>query len=81
MTHEMPTLKELQMTCSACPSQWEGYTTDGAFIYIRYRYGYLTVDLHDYIGECIFEWTSDDLWDGSMDTETMLRLTGLKVAS
>jgi hypothetical protein len=35
-------VKHLEMTCWACPSQWEGETVDGQSIYIRYRWGHLT---------------------------------------
>jgi hypothetical protein len=36
-------VKEIEQTCEACPSQWEGYTDDGRSIYIRYRWGFLSV--------------------------------------
>lgn len=32
---------KLIRTCSACPSQWEGETEDGRYLYIRYRWGRL----------------------------------------
>jgi hypothetical protein len=34
---------ELQRTCIACPSQWEGRTDDGRAVYVRYRWGHLSV--------------------------------------
>lgn len=34
---------QLEMTCGACPSQWEGELEDGRAIYIRYRWGRLGV--------------------------------------
>lgn len=36
-------LKSLKQTCEACPSQWEGKLSDGRKVYIRYRWGTLTV--------------------------------------
>jgi len=36
-------IKKIKQTCSACPSQWEAETVDGYQIYIRYRWGYLSV--------------------------------------
>jgi hypothetical protein len=36
-------LKTITQTCFACPSQWEGETEDGRPIYIRYRWGCLSV--------------------------------------
>lgn len=40
---------KLVRTCDSCPSQWEGKTMDGKFIYIRYRQGelYLGVDSNE----------------------------------
>lgn len=34
---------ELEKTCYACPSQWEGRTDDGGYVYVRYRHGGLSV--------------------------------------
>lgn len=36
-------LRSLQQTCAACPSQWEGETIDGEFLYVRYRFARLSV--------------------------------------
>lgn len=36
---------ELHKTCEACPAQWEGMTSKGSHLYIRYRYGWLTCDV------------------------------------
>lgn len=33
----------LRRTCTACPSAWEGITDTGCQVYIRYRWGTLTV--------------------------------------
>jgi len=33
----------LVKTCEACPSQWDTWDADGREIYIRYRWGWLTV--------------------------------------
>lgn len=41
----MKTIKTLEQTCPACPSQWEGYTTDNTPFYIRYELGWLIVSL------------------------------------
>ena len=30
-------------TCSACPAQWDGMLKDGRPIYVRYRWGYLSI--------------------------------------
>lgn len=33
----------LKQTCSACPTQYEGKLDDGRMIYVRYRWGYLSI--------------------------------------
>ncbi len=38
---------KLVQTCEACPSQWEGYTDENEKVYIRYRWGYLSVEIDD----------------------------------
>src|SRR3954464_14370014 len=38
-------LTELRQTCSTCPSQWEGLTEDGRPVYIRFRHGWLSVQV------------------------------------
>ncbi len=39
----MIVVKEIEQTCEACPSQWEGTTDDDRCIYFRYRWGFLSV--------------------------------------
>lgn len=34
---------ELKKTCNACPAQWEGRTSDGRWVYVRYRWGGLRI--------------------------------------
>lgn len=43
----MEILKRLTQTCEACPSQWEGFTQDDKPVYIRYRWGCLTIQIGD----------------------------------
>ena len=38
-------IAELTQTCHACPSQWEGKTTDGKRFYARFRHGAWRIDL------------------------------------
>ena len=70
-------IKNLTQTCGACPSQWEGKMENGAYIYIRYRYGWLSVDIDDVH---VFGQEVGDSLGGVMDTEQMLRITGLRRA-
>ena len=68
-------IKILDQTCFACPSQWEGLFDNGDYLYIRYRWGYLTVSRN---GKHIFEKSVGGEWDGVLDTTNMLKITGLK---
>ncbi len=43
----MITVKKLVKTCFACPAQWEGETDDSRLVYIRYRWGYLSVKISE----------------------------------
>jgi len=46
---------KITQTCLACPSQWEGVTDDGKMIYIRYRYGGLSVRISQQATKDIFD--------------------------
>lgn len=70
---EKPKVKSINQTCDACPSQWEGYTEDNQYIYIRYRWGYLSVTLDDQ--DCIFGEQVGGEFDGIMNSTEMMRLT------
>jgi hypothetical protein len=41
--NSMMTITKIKKTCWACPSQWEGKTKDGRAVYIRFRWGNLSV--------------------------------------
>lgn len=73
---DAPTARSLEMTCGACPSQWEGETVDGSRIFIRYRYGILTVSID---GERVLRGEIGDRLDGAMSTEKMLSLTRIQM--
>lgn len=64
-------------TCGACPSQWY-IEVNGAYWYVRYRYGNLTVapgdDEGSPVGDDVFRLEYGDRLDGYMDTATMLEL-------
>jgi hypothetical protein len=62
-------INQLECTCSACPSQWEFRTFENRPVYVRYRWGYLSVrigapnkDIMDAVGgiELIGEQLGDD---------------------
>ena len=72
-------IKKITNICYACPSQWEGYTFDDEPIYIRYRWGFLSVRIgikgegimSAVGGKEIFYNTFGDQYDGFMDYETL----------
>lgn len=39
-------VKNIKQTCYACPSQWEGKTDNGERVYVRYRWGNLSIDIN-----------------------------------
>jgi len=73
------------MTCGGCPSQWEAYTEDLRPVYVRYRWGYLSIEIapegsksfKDAVGgEEIFGKERDKTgWDGFMSYEDLVKDT------
>lgn len=59
---------KLIQTCEFCPSQWEGYTEKNESVYIRYRWGYLSVKIDD---KEIFGKNIDDGFDGVLSFEEL----------
>lgn len=64
-------VRNLKKTCDSCPAQWEGRTNHGEFIYIRKRFGWLTVTVArvQYVAE-----EHGDEYDGSLTKEEMLEV-------
>lgn len=75
----MKKIKKLELTCGACPSQWEGEFEDGTPLYIRYRWGYLAVS-EGVTGKTTFGRQVGGGLDGTMNLEEMLAITGLELA-
>jgi hypothetical protein len=73
-------VKSIALTCTACPSQFEGLTEDNRKLYFRYRFGRLTVeigakdDMSEFAalrGERIYSISIGDEYDGYMDLEEL----------
>jgi len=64
-------IKQLMKTCDMCPAQWEGETVDGQYVYIRYRWGYLSCSINS---REIYGKQLGDSLDGAMSTLAMLNL-------
>lgn len=77
-------LTQLEVTCEACPSQWEGRLADGRFIYVRYRWGCLAVGIEATMEDAIrnreIVLTTGDNFHGVMSTKEMLVHTGFVLA-
>lgn len=61
MIFAMYRITELIQTCVACPSQYEGETDDGLYVYVRYRHGLLTIEVNN---RRIFTCSYGDVSDG-----------------
>lgn len=48
------TIARAVQTCLSVPSQWNAWTDDGRYLYLRYRFGHGTVD--DYPSEDMDTW-------------------------
>jgi hypothetical protein len=85
--NSLPQVVALKKTCTACPSQWEGALEDGRVIYVRYRWGELSVGIGNDIDEAVQNgWTDGALYgdyigdgfDGYLDFEELrVHLHGL----
>jgi len=68
-------INNLNNTTVACPSQWEFFTFDEIPVYVRYRWGYLTISIGisgedistAYNGTCIFEREIGNSADGFIE--------------
>ena len=71
---------DVRQTCGISPSQWEGQTVEGVSLYIRYRWGRLTVhspfDEQTFMDEPLLSIQLGDEYDGEMDTREMREHTG-----
>ena len=70
-------------TCGGCPAQWDAWTADGQYLYLRYRHGVGTVDAEP--SPDVDTWTEDhrvaqfDTGDGlgGIELAEFCRLAGL----
>jgi hypothetical protein len=77
-------VQEIRKTCESSPAQWEGKTSDGKMIYVRYRWGELTIEIspeltthiYDAIdGVEIFNKQIGDGYDGFLTYEQLKNVT------
>jgi hypothetical protein len=77
-------LRNLRMTCSMLPSQWEATNEVGELVYIRFRFGALSVRIggtEEWAGAdgpiAVYLHHGDE-WAGVMETDEMLSLTAME---
>lgn len=65
----------LNKTCDACPTQWEGHLDTGEYLYIRFRWGWLSASIEKSYGtEQIYSARHGDEYSGLMSTDDMTQL-------
>jgi hypothetical protein len=74
-------LAKLHCVGGAFPSQWDGLTTDGRLVYVRYRWGCLTVNVSRDVGnqfneDVVFRAQIGHATDGTLSTAEMLHAVG-----
>ncbi|WP_031165996.1 hypothetical protein [Streptosporangium roseum] len=85
----MTALAKVIQTCSACPSQWNAWTSTGQYLYLRYRFGVGTVDAYNNPDPDtwltipdgrIARFSKGDGLDGEISLEDFLTAAGLELA-
>ena len=74
-------LLELERTSEESPTQYEGRLTDGRQVYIRYRWGTITIRVSDYkskdnhdavVGRVVFKRFIGDAYDGHIEHDPVM---------
>jgi hypothetical protein len=70
----------IEQTCSACPTQWEGLTSDGRVVYVRYRWGWLSIGVGGTLEEAVGERRYygarlGGQWDGELEFDQLVEAT------
>lgn len=83
-------LARVVCTCPALPSQWDAWTVDGQYLYLRYRFGHGTVDAYDNHdpdtwdvvpdGAVACFTDPDEPYGGEIELDEFLRRAGLRLA-
>jgi hypothetical protein len=59
---------DFELTCHACPEQYDVYIEDKQVAYVRLRWGTLRVTTPDVGGELVYEHEYEDGWQGCFDS-------------
>lgn len=86
----MNALARVVCTCPSVPAQWDAWTVDGQYLYLRYRFGRGTVDAYDNHDPDTWDVVpdghfaefrdSDDPWRGEIELNEFLHRAGLRLA-
>lgn len=87
----MTALARVVCTLPAVPTQWDAWTVDGQYLYLRYRFGRGTVEQHpspdpdtwDYSRDPVIAEFSDpdEPYAGVIELDEFLQRTGLRLAT
>lgn len=71
-----------ELTCGACPEQYDVYKGDNLVGYVRLRWGFLRCEYPDVGGETVYEYDFDDGFNGcfNSDEERDFHLTEISKA-
>ncbi|WP_055563639.1 hypothetical protein [Streptomyces atriruber] len=82
------TIVRAEQTCESCPSQWDAWTDDWQYLYLRFRCGRGTVDAYDDPDPDTWGRVPDGVvarfehggpLDGVISLESFCRLAGLRL--
>jgi hypothetical protein len=79
------TIVKAVQTCHACPSQWDAWTDTGQYLYLRFRYGYGSVesqpgpdvDTWSHQPTLVASFQDEDGWAGEISLEEFCERAGL----
>jgi hypothetical protein len=60
---------DFELTCYACPEQYDVYIDGKQVAYVRLRWGCLRVTVPDVGGVLVYEHEYDDEWQGCFDSD------------
>lgn len=73
-----------EQTCWACPSQWDAWTDEGRYVYLRYRHGYGSAvyyddEITDHGRDVVKEFYYGDSLDGVISLEDFCIQAGIEL--
>jgi hypothetical protein len=84
-------LARMVQTCKSHPTQWDAWTVDGQYLYLRYRFGRGTVDAYPApgpdgwdeapVGKVAVFRDEEDPWRGEIELDEFLKRAGLVLAT